>query len=230
MVFLPKLFHVFPTPFLIISSLVSLDIFKVPFFFLPSLPPACPKFAVMPVVEISGVRLLHEICEKLSMIVPQFEMTTNAAGQFVGCVDVQIGCEGSVAEVVRCWGGPFPVASAAEQDAACVAIKRLKEDLDLHIKDANYDDQFYYKSMYDHLSNQYATLSARYSRAKWELGMLKECHSSLAAQKEQFIAERVKIRGAVNECHALINRLGVGTNDPSSDPADSNSVTATPPI
>ncbi len=205
-------------------------LFKVSSYFPPFLLSAFPTSAAMPVVELSGVRLLHEIAEKLDMVVPQFEMTTNADGQYVCCVELHIPYENVGSEVVRCWGSPSPVAGSAEQDAAYVAIKRLKEDLDLHVKDANYEDRFYYKNMYDHLANQHATLFAKYGRVKWELAMLKECHSSLAAQKEQFVAERVKIRAAIEECHTLINRLGVGTNDPSSDPADSNSVADAPPI
>lgn len=174
----------------------------------------------MPVVDLCYIHLLREIAEKLQLEIPQCEVTTNSDGQFVAYVDLHIPSDGPVVEVAHCWGSASAISSIAEQGAAHVAIRRLKDELDLQIKDANYEEQSCYKNMYDQLTNQYAVLFGKYDKVKWELGLLKNCFNSVVTQKDEFLSEHSKIRAAIEECHGVISRLGSGPSNMPFDPSD----------
>nr|CAD1824806.1 unnamed protein product [Ananas comosus var. bracteatus] len=180
----------------------------------------------MPVVDLCYIHLLREIAKKLQLEIPQCEVTTNSDGQFVAYVDLHIPSDGPIVEVAHCWGSALAISGIAEQDAARVAIRRLKDELNLQIKDANYEEQSCYKNMYDQLTNQYAVLFGKYDKVKWELGMLKNCFNSVVAQKDEFVTERIKIRAAIEECHCVISRLDAGPSNVAFDPSDP----ASPPM
>lgn len=107
-------------------------------------------------------------------------------------------------EVVHCRGSPYPTSDEAKHDAACVAIHRLKDDLELHIKDANYKDIVFYKNIYNHLTVEHTSLYTKYNKLKWEYRLLKNSYNSMA-QKDEYAAERVKTCAAINECHSVVN-------------------------
>lgn len=47
-----------------------------------------------------------------------------------------------------------------EQDVARLVIKRLVEELDLQVKDVNYNNHLFYKGLYDHLTTEHAMVIA----------------------------------------------------------------------
>lgn len=93
----------------------------------------------------------------------------------MGYIDLQIPQSKTVVETVQCAIAQFPTSARAEQDAARIALKRLKDECDLHIKDINYDDSAFYKNLYDHQITGYAILFAQYSNLSREYNFLKEC-------------------------------------------------------
>lgn len=123
---------------------------------------------------------------------PHCELTINPEGQFVVYVDLRFPLDGPIVEVARCWGSASTIASVAKQDAARVAMQRLKDKLDLQIKDGNYDERLYYKNMYNHLTYQHVVLFEKYGKVKWEFGALKERFNSAFTQNDGFVTEHIK--------------------------------------
>lgn len=76
----------------------------------------------------------------------------------MGYIDLQIFWSKIVVEMVQCASAHFPTPARVEQDAAHIALKRLKDECDLHIQDINYDDFVFYKNLYDHQIIGYAIL------------------------------------------------------------------------
>ncbi|XP_020097831.1 uncharacterized protein LOC109716696 [Ananas comosus] len=160
----------------------------------------------MAVVELSWVGLLREITSQIGMEMPVCEVTVDAERRYVAYMDLHVRKEGeTTAEVVRCWGSPSPTSDGAERDAARVAVHRLKDRLGLEIKDVNYEDLIFYKSAYAQLTAKHAALYEKYKKLKWEYQLLKNAYDSLIAHKDEYAADRVRIREALEECRAIFN-------------------------
>nr|CAD1844336.1 unnamed protein product [Ananas comosus var. bracteatus] len=171
----------------------------------------------MPTIHLSYARLLREVYEQLQLEVPQCVVSTDSDGQFVASIDLQIPRSETVVETVRCESAHFPTYAAAEQDTARRALKRLEDECDLQVKDINYEDSVIYKNMYDHQTTDYAVLFAQYNNLTREHNILKECYITTLAQKNEYINERIRLRQAIGECYAAVNRLTV---EPPPAPAD----------
>nr|CAD1823057.1 unnamed protein product [Ananas comosus var. bracteatus] len=176
---------------------------------------------VMTTINVSYVRLLSEIYEQLQLDVPQIVVNVDAEGKFVGYMDLQIPQSEIVVETVRCSSSQFPTSAGAEQDTARLALKRLKDECDLQIKDINYDDSLLYKNLYKHQTIDYAVVSAQLSNLSREYNFLKECYISTVAQ--EYVNERIQLRRAVEECYAIVNRIIVVTPAPETDPSEAMS-------
>nr|CAD1834637.1 unnamed protein product [Ananas comosus var. bracteatus] len=163
----------------------------------------------MATIHFSYVMMLGEVYEQLGLGVPQIVVTPDTEGKFIGYVDLQIPRSETVVQTVRCSSSQFPTATGAEQDAARLAMKRLKEECDLQFKDINYDDSLLYKNLYDHQTTNCAVLTTQYSNLSREHSFLKECHVSTVAQKNEYVNERIKLRNAIGECYAVVNRITV---------------------
>nr|CAD1827489.1 unnamed protein product [Ananas comosus var. bracteatus] len=111
----------------------------------------------------------------------------------------------------------------AKDDSARVAIQRMKAELDLHIKDINYDDCVMYKSMYDNVTVQYSDLLGQFNKLKREHNILRDCYSSSVAEKVRYIDEHVKMRRTINEYHAAINHLRADQTAVATDLSESES-------
>nr|CAD1835561.1 unnamed protein product [Ananas comosus var. bracteatus] len=142
----------------------------------------------MSTVQLSYTRLLREVYEQLQLEIP---------------------CSEFVAEIIRRWGAQSLMSLGAEQDTTHITIKRLTNEYDLHIKNVNYDNSIFYKSLHDHLTMEYAVLFAQCTNLAQESDFLKECYISTIAQKNKFVIERVKIHHAIEECYAIVNHLDV---------------------
>lgn len=64
-----------------------------------------------------------------------------------------------------------------------------------------------YENLYDHLATEYAVLFAQYDNLVLEYNFVKDCYVTTLVQINEFVTERVQIRCAIEECHAVINRL-----------------------
>nr|CAD1838511.1 unnamed protein product [Ananas comosus var. bracteatus] len=175
-------------------------------------------------VHIFYVRLLHEICEQLQVEVPQFVVSVDAEGKFLAYADVSIQRSGTIVESTRCWSAQSSTSAAAEQDAARLAVKKLVDELDLDVTDANYDRYLLYKGLYDHVTIENVVVVAQYNKLMQDYNLLRDCYVSTVIQKNEYVDDRIKIRRAINECHAVVNRLG--PIDPDTESAASGALSA----
>nr|CAD1837255.1 unnamed protein product [Ananas comosus var. bracteatus] len=139
------------------------------------LPNAYKVYVVrMSIVQLSFIKLLEEICQKLGFRVPNCVATAGAEGWFVAYIDLPIARNRAIVEIARCWGAASPHFLLAKDDSARVAIQRMKAELDLHIKDINYDDCIMYKSMYDNVTVQFNDLLGQFIKLKCEHSILRD--------------------------------------------------------
>lgn len=66
-------------------------------------------------------------------------------GNFLVYIDLHITWNESITEVIRRWGTESSTSAGAEKEAGHIALKRLVGELDLHVKDVNYDDNIFHK-------------------------------------------------------------------------------------
>ncbi len=159
----------------------------------------------MTTVLIPFVRLLRDVCEQVHMDVPPCVVSTDIDGKYIAYIDIHIGRNDSIVELIRCWSGPSSTAVTAEEDASRNAVKRLVQEMDLHVRDVNYDDVLFYKSMNDQLTLNLSNLANQYNKLVWDYNFLKECYVSTASQKNDLTADRLKIQQALAECNAVLN-------------------------
>nr|CAD1837495.1 unnamed protein product [Ananas comosus var. bracteatus] len=147
----------------------------------------------MSIVQLFFSKLLEEICQRLGFRVPDCVATVGAEGCFVAYIDLPIARNGAIVEIARCWGGASSDFLMAKDDSAHVAIQRMKAELDLHIKDINYDDCIMYKSMYDNVTAQLNDLLGQFNKLKREHSILRDCYASSVAEKLRYIDEHAKM-------------------------------------
>nr|CAD1827903.1 unnamed protein product [Ananas comosus var. bracteatus] len=196
--------------------------------------PSCPYLLLnfsslgpfrMSTIQLSFSKLLEEICQKLGVGTPDCIATLGAEGWFVAYIDLPIARSGAIIEIACCWGAASPDILLAKDDSARVAIQRMKAELDLHIKDINYDDCIMYKSMYDNVTVQFSDLLGQFNKLKREHGILRDCYASSVAEKVRYIDEHMKMRRMIAEYNAAINRLRADRATMATDPSESGSDT-----
>nr|CAD1842689.1 unnamed protein product [Ananas comosus var. bracteatus] len=181
------------------------------------------QFSRMSIVQLSFSRLLEEICQKLSFRVPDCVATVGGEGWYVAYIDLPIARNGAIVEIARCWGAASLDFLLAKDDSARVAIHRMKSELDLHIKDINYDDCIMYKSMYDNVMVQSNDLLDQLNKLKREHSVLRDCYASSIAEKVRYIDENLKLARAVADQRATIERLHATRTAMPTDPSESSS-------
>nr|CAD1820629.1 unnamed protein product [Ananas comosus var. bracteatus] len=144
----------------------------------------------MSTVQLSYLRLFREICEKLHMETSQCVVAPAAEGTYLAYIDLPIERNESIIEIVRCWGLQSSTSAEAEHDAARVATKRMVEELDLQVRDVNFDDSIFYKNLYNHLATKYAMLFAQYMNLVREYNFVKDCYVATLAQINEFVIEQ----------------------------------------
>nr|CAD1834940.1 unnamed protein product [Ananas comosus var. bracteatus] len=115
-----------------------------------------------------------------------------------------------VVQTVRCSSSQFPTSAGASRMLQRLALRRIRDECDLKLKDINYDDSLFYKNLYDHQTTNYAILSAQYGNLSWEYNLL----------KDEYVDDRIKLRNAIVEC---VNRLPAEQPAPAADPSDAMS-------
>ncbi len=148
------------------------------------------------------------------MDVPDCVVSVDMDAKFIAYIDIPISRNESTVELVRCWSTQSSTADVAEEDASRKAVKCLVLELDLHVRDTNYDDALFYKSMNDQLTLNLSTLANQYNKLVWDYNFLKECYLSTVTEKNDLAADRVKIQQALEECNAVIH------GHPSSPPVE----------
>nr|CAD1823616.1 unnamed protein product [Ananas comosus var. bracteatus] len=179
----------------------------------------------MSVVQLSYTMLLSEISSKLGVETPDCIVTIAAEGWFLAYVDLTIVRGGSVIEVARNWGSLSTDYMAAWEDAARVAIQRMKEELGLQIKDANYDDFILYKNLYDAVALQNSDFVGQLTGLRSEHNLLKDSYAAVVSEKADAINEQIRLRRELDDCYATINRLRPSQSSMACDPADVGSAT-----
>ncbi|XP_020081992.1 uncharacterized protein LOC109705653 isoform X3 [Ananas comosus] len=179
----------------------------------------------MSVVQLSYTMLLGEISGKLGVETPDCIVTIAAEGWFIAYVDLTIVRGGSVIEVARNWGSPSTDSMIAWEDAARVAIQRMKKELGLQIKDANYDDFILYKNLYDAVALQNSDFIGQLTSLRCEHNLLKDSYATVVSEKAGVINEQIRLRHGLNDCHATINLLRSAQSSMACDPADVGSAT-----
>nr|CAD1832700.1 unnamed protein product [Ananas comosus var. bracteatus] len=111
----------------------------------------------------------------------------------------------------------------ATEDSARVAIQRMKSELDLHIKDINYDDCIMYKSMYDNVMIRSTNLLGQLGELKREHSVLRDCYASSIAEKVRYIDENLKLSRMAAEQRATIEHLHASRSPMATDPSESSS-------
>ncbi len=182
------------------------------------------RIVPMAIIQLSYLKLLEEISEKVGIGTPQCEVTSAVEGWFLAYIDVEIAHVGSVVQTVRCWGGPSPDMREAREEAAGYAIRKMKCEFGLEIKDVNYEDYILYRNMYDHGVVQYADLLTPFNNLQREYNMLKDCYTSTLIENAEYLAQQVKMRCTIDECRATINHLCRGCSVSSPDPSEEGSV------
>nr|CAD1836485.1 unnamed protein product [Ananas comosus var. bracteatus] len=114
-------------------------------------------------------------------------------------------------------------AEVAKEDAARVAIQRMKDELGLQIKDTNYDDFILYKSLYDNVTVQNSDLLAQFTNLKREHNLLKDCYATAVSEKVDAITEQVKMHREINDCHETINCLRADRAATATGPSEAGS-------
>nr|CAD1824316.1 unnamed protein product [Ananas comosus var. bracteatus] len=85
-------------------------------------------------VNVSFRQLLHNICVQFSLPPPRYRMTVLTDGRLCSHVDVEVPRSSRFMEIITCHGAPFSEANQTQEDAACVAIKRLSNKLALKLE------------------------------------------------------------------------------------------------
>ncbi len=152
------------------------------------------------------------------MAIPDCVVSVDTDGKYIAYIDIHVSRSNSIVEIMRCWSVPAGTSDAAEEDASRNAVRRLVQELDLNVRDVNYDDALFYKSMNDQLTLNLSTLASQYNKLVWDYKFLKECYVSAVSQKNELIADRLKIQQALEECNVVIN------GQPSAPPVETPTV------
>ncbi len=176
------------------------------------------------IVQLSYIKLLEEIAEKLSIENPQCEVTLIGEEWFLAYIELEIAHVGSVVEVVCCWDGPSPdIHQKAKEDAARFTIEKMKSKFDLQIKDVNYDDYILYKNMHNDVTIQYTDLLTRFNNLGQEYNGLKDCHASTLADNAKFVTKQLKMQHSIDEYRASVNHFRRGCSVSTTDPSEEDS-------
>nr|CAD1835505.1 unnamed protein product [Ananas comosus var. bracteatus] len=97
-------------------------------------------------VDINFRRLLHNICLQFSLPPPRYRMTIGADLRFCSYVDVEIPRSSQFMEIITCHGASFSDLNQAKEDAACAAIKSLRNKIGFKVRDVNFEDKKLLKS------------------------------------------------------------------------------------
>nr|CAD1837073.1 unnamed protein product [Ananas comosus var. bracteatus] len=88
------------------------------------------------VVQICFRDFLRIVCQH-SVSAPVYGITVENEGLLSVYVEVEVPKGETVAEAIRCWGMPCSTVDEIEEDAACCAVARLRDEFGFEVKDSN---------------------------------------------------------------------------------------------
>nr|CAD1827909.1 unnamed protein product [Ananas comosus var. bracteatus] len=80
------------------------------------------------VVQICFRDFLRIVCQRFSVAVPVYGIPVENEGLLSVYVEVEVPKGETVTEAIRCWGMPCSTVDETEEDAACRAVARLRDE------------------------------------------------------------------------------------------------------
>nr|CAD1827348.1 unnamed protein product [Ananas comosus var. bracteatus] len=154
----------------------------------------------------AGRRLLRKICAKFSLQPPRYGMTLDTDLRFCSYVDVEIPRSSRIIEVITSWGAPSSNTNRTQEDAARIAIGRLRNELGFEVKDTNYEERKYLRGLYDQICHDHEELHDEYEMLKLDYDLLRRFYNSLVAERDRVVADLEKLKENINECFEMINQ------------------------
>nr|CAD1831614.1 unnamed protein product [Ananas comosus var. bracteatus] len=175
-------------------------------------------------VDVSFRQLLHNICVQFSLPPPRYRMTVHTDGRLCSHVDVEVSRSSRFMEIIICHGAPFSEANQTQENAACVAIKRLSNELSFEVRDVNLEDKKYYKNLYDRISDEHLELQDEYEMINLDFELLKKSYNFLIEEKKQIVAALKEMKESIGRCCAFISPPNVDPmeEEPTRHPTTSN--------
>nr|CAD1827349.1 unnamed protein product [Ananas comosus var. bracteatus] len=154
----------------------------------------------------AGRRLLRKICGKFSLQPLRYGMTLDTDLRFCSYDDVEIPRSSRIIEVITSWGAPSSNANRTQEDAARIAIGRLRNELGFEVKDTNYEERKYLRGLYDQICHDHEELRDEYEMLKLDYDLLRRFYNSLVAERDRVVADLEKLKENINECFEMINQ------------------------
>nr|CAD1843438.1 unnamed protein product [Ananas comosus var. bracteatus] len=180
------------------------------------------------VVTVCFCEMLRDVCQKYSLPSPRYGIPVGSDGLISVYVEVEIPRGYSVAQTVRIWGSPFLDADQSEEDAARLAVAKLRDEYAFEVKDANLEDKKFYENLYARLSVDHTVVCEKYKRLKTDYNLLKGYYNDLMSEKELLIAERRELIGNIEKCSEVFRRPSIHAVRPASSGEGSSEDPATP--
>nr|CAD1830266.1 unnamed protein product [Ananas comosus var. bracteatus] len=158
------------------------------------------------VVEICFRDFLRIICQRFSLAAPVYGIPIENGGLLSAYVEVEVPRGEIVMETIRCWGTFCSTVDETEEDAACRAVARLRDEFDFEVKDSNLEEKKFLKSLYERVSADYSLLRGKYKRLRRDCNLLKGYCSSLLAEKEQLLSDRREFKDNLLKCLASVKQ------------------------
>lgn len=158
------------------------------------------------VVQICFRDFLRIVCQRFSVAPPVYGIPVENDGLISVYVEVEVPKGETVAEAIRCWGAPCSTVEETEEDAACRAVSRLRDEFGFEVKDSNLEEKKLFENLYERVSADYSLLRCKYKRLKRNYRLLKDYYSSLLGEKEQLLSDRREFKDNLVKCLTLVKR------------------------
>nr|CAD1818600.1 unnamed protein product [Ananas comosus var. bracteatus] len=181
------------------------------------------------VVEICFRNFLRIVCQRFSVAAPVYGIPIENDGLLSAYVEVVVPRGENVTEAIRCWGAPYSTVDETEEDAACRAVARLRDEFGFEVKDSNLEEKKFFENLYERVSADYSSLRSKYKRLRRCYNLLKGYYSSLLAEKEQLLLDRRECKENLSKCLTLVKQPKVAVVRPCSSGGGSEEDPAAPP-
>nr|CAD1821864.1 unnamed protein product [Ananas comosus var. bracteatus] len=116
-----------------------------------------------------------------------------------------------------------------EEDAACRAVARLRDEFGFEVKDSNLEEKKFFENLYERVSADYNSLRSKYKRLRRCYNLLKGYYSSLLAEKEQLLLDRRECKENLSKFLTLVKQPKVAVIRLCSSEGGSEEDAAAPP-
>nr|CAD1834733.1 unnamed protein product [Ananas comosus var. bracteatus] len=187
-------------------------------------------FMAAVVVQICFRDFLRIVYQQFSVSAPVCEIPMENEGLLSVYVEVEVPKGETVSEAIRCWGMSCSTVDETEEDAACRAVAKLRDEFGFEVKDSNLEKKKFFENLYERISTDYSSLRGKYKRLKCDYNLLKGYYSSLLAEKEQLLSDWREFKENLVMCLSLVkcpktavvrpySSEGVSEEDPAAPPS-----------